>query len=166
MEDWNKFDFVIVLLSLLALYEGVFEFNASMFRVFRIARLFRMIKVSKGLTRLFQTLIASIPSLVNVGTLLLLLLFIYAAAGMALFAEVERGEFVDEFANFETFYLSMITLFRCSTGESWNGIMHDCMKQEFWLAILYFVSFNTLATLVFLNIFIAVILDNFATVVG
>ena len=125
-----------------------------------------MIKVSKGLSRLFLTLLASIPSLVNVGTLLLLLLFIYSVAGMTLFSDVPRGIFVTDQANFETFYIAMITLFRCATGESWNGIMHDCMKSEYSLGIVFFVSFSMLATLVFLNIFIAVILDNFATVVA
>ena len=50
LDKWNKFDSVIVVFSLLALDTGRFNFNASLLRVFRIARLFRMIKVSKGLS--------------------------------------------------------------------------------------------------------------------
>ena len=162
-DHWNKFDFVIVVLSLTSLEVSTFNFNASLLRVFRIARLFRMIKVSKGLSQLFKTLVSSIPSLVNVGTLLLLLLFIYAVAGMTLFSDVVKGEFLNEHANFENFYYSMITLFRCATGESWNGLLHDCMKEQQGISVIFFVSFNIVATLVFLNIFIAVILENFAS---
>lgn len=98
----------------------------------------------------------------NVGTLLLLL-FIYAVAGMTLFSDVSKGEFLNEHAKFENFYYSMITLFRCATGESWNGLLHDCMKEQQAISVIFFVSFNVVATLVFLNIFIAVILENFAS---
>ena len=91
-DNWNKFDFIIVVLSIFAFSGSSYEFNASLLRVFRIARLFRMIKVSKGLSQLFKTLVSSIPSLVNVGTLLLLLLFIYAIAGMTMFSNVAQGE--------------------------------------------------------------------------
>ena len=85
-----------------------------------------MLKISKGLNQLFKTLVASIPSLANVGILLFLLHFIYAVAGMGMFSEVPKGDFLTIHANFDTFYFSLITLFRCSTGESWNGIMREC----------------------------------------
>ena len=117
-DDWNKFDFIIVILSLVAVDENMLPIKATVFRVFRIARLFRMIKISKGLNQLFKTLVASIPSLANVGTLLLLLHFIYGVAGMEILNTVPYGDFINEHANFKTFYFSLITLFRCSTGES------------------------------------------------
>ena len=49
-----------------------------------------------------------------------------------------------------------------TTGESWNGLLH-CMKEQMVSSVIFFVSFNLVATLVFLNIFIAVILENFAS---
>ena len=48
-----------------------------------------------------------------------------------LFYNVRRNDFVTEFANFENLGNALITLFRCSTGESFNGIMHD-LTAEFW----------------------------------
>ena len=123
-----------------------------------------MIKISKGLNQLFKTLVASIPSLANVGTLLLLLHFIYGVAGMEMFSTVPKGEFINEHANFDTFYFSLITLFRCSTGESWNGIMHDCIKDQGFISIFYFLTFMLFSNQMFLNIFIAVILENFSNV--
>ena len=32
-------------------------------------------------------------------------------------------------ANFKDFPSALLVLFRMSTGESWNGIMHDCMNM-------------------------------------
>ena len=100
-ENWNKLDFTIVVLSLGSLDEGGINFNASLLRIFRISRLFRMIKVSKSLSQLFATLVSSLPSLVNVGTLLLLLLFIYSVAGMAMFSGVKKQNYINEHANFD-----------------------------------------------------------------
>ena len=54
----------------------------------------------------------------------------------------------------------MLTLFRCATGEGWNGLMHDAMTTEqegrcseasgdcgSWAAIPFFVSYAILSTL-------------------
>ena len=49
-----------------------------------------------------------------------------------------------------------------SAGESWNGIMHDCTGAvgPIW-AILFFCSFVVLGQFTVLNMFVAVILENF-----
>ena len=56
--------------------------------------------------------------------------------GMNLFGYIKRQEFITNFANFEDFPNSMLLLFRMSTGESWNGIMHDCMIEDLCVEIL------------------------------
>ena len=77
---------------------------------------------------MFQTLVYSLPALANVGSVLFLFFFIFAVLGMNLFGKVRvTGNFLNRYANFETFGYSMLTLFRMATGEAWNGIMHDCM---------------------------------------
>ena len=38
-------------------------------------------------------------------------------------------QFLTRQANFSNFGWAMLTLFRCVTGEAWNGIMYDCMVQ-------------------------------------
>lgn len=47
-EDWNKFDFSVVILSLISLMETG-SFNLTALRIIRVARLLRMIKTSKEL---------------------------------------------------------------------------------------------------------------------
>jgi len=54
-----------------------------------------------------------------------LLLFIYAALGMNVFSGVVYQDLIDDKDNFRTITLAIIFLFRCSTGEDWNKIMHE-----------------------------------------
>ena len=131
MDSWNVFDFFTVVVSwigiILDAVSGSQVPAVSVFRVFRVARVFRLIPKAKGLQTLFHTLTFSLPALVNVGSVFALFLFIYAVMGMNLFGLVKHGENLTSKANFGTFPKAMLLLFRMATGESWNGIMHDCM---------------------------------------
>ena len=53
----------------------------SIIRVFRVARIFRLIPKAKGLKKLFQTLLYSLPALTNVGAVLFLVLLHLRRAG-------------------------------------------------------------------------------------
>merc|ERR1719482_313676 len=99
----------------------------------------------------------SLPSLVNVGAMLILLFYVYAVAGMALFGDIDydspKLSYIDVNVNFYSFYVAMVLLFRMSTGESWNGVMHDCFSGarceknqrnecgSTFVAVIFFVSF-------------------------
>jgi len=73
----------------------------------------------------------------------------------------------------------MLTLFRCVTGESYNGIMHDAMITEAGSApgrcsneegncgnpvgaVIFFLTFVVIEAMVMLNLIVAVVLDTFA----
>lgn len=126
LETWNKFDFVIVLLSLIALDETIFSFKVNALRIIRVARLLRMIKASKGLRHLLKTLWLSMGNIANVGMLLFLIFFTFTVAGMDLFGSMYNSQYISDNANFRSFYITIVLLFRASTGENWNGVMHDC----------------------------------------
>ena len=70
-----------------------------------------------------------IPQISNFISLLFLLLFIFAALGMNLFSGVVYHDMLSPDANFNSFGIAIFTLFRCSTGEDWNKIMHDLTDQ-------------------------------------
>ena len=90
------------------------------------------------------------------------------------------GEYLNEHANFRTMQAAVLLLFRCVTGESWNGIMHDCMVDARLnpnrcsdeagdcgsppAALIYFISFALVGSFVMLNLVIAVILENFSAI--
>jgi hypothetical protein len=68
-------------------------------------------------------MILSLPSLLNVGALTLLVLFIYSVLGCFTFGNVTVGEEIDGYNNFNNFHNAFLTLFRCMTGEDWFVIM-------------------------------------------
>ncbi|PSN29567.1 Voltage-dependent calcium channel type A subunit alpha-1 [Blattella germanica] len=77
--------------------------------------------------------------------------------------------------NFQTFFGALLLLFRCATGEAWPSIMLSCIKGRPCdplakkpeldcgsnLAYAYFVSFIFFCSFLMLNLFVAVIMDNF-----
>ncbi|KAK3250718.1 Caveolin-2 [Cymbomonas tetramitiformis] len=137
-DSWNRFDFAVVLLSIAGAFLTKLSSSnvpgLSLLRIFRVSRVFRLIPKAKGLRTLFNTLITSLPALGNVGSVLFLFYFIFAIMGMNLFGKVKYGDFLDRHANFQTFPSALMVLFRMSTGESWNGIMHDTMVyKDCWL---------------------------------
>ncbi|CAK8987174.1 L type [Durusdinium trenchii] len=169
---WNCFDFSLVIFGYLGLVGGLGPI-ASLLRIFRVARIFRLVKTSPGLLTIFRTLVFSIPSILNVAGIFLLLVLIFAILGMNLFANIKHGELLNEDANFSGFFISMTTLFRVATGESFNGIMHDCMIQEPYcdpevncgypqFAPIYFCSFFLLSSYTLLSLITAIVLDEFA----
>ena len=58
----------------------------------------------------------SLPGLLNVGALILLVLFIYSVLGVFLFSNVKKGIDITIYTNFWNFHNALITLFRCATG--------------------------------------------------
>jgi hypothetical protein len=161
--NWNKFDFIVVIFSLIALDEQALSnlgFNVTALRIIRVSRLLRMVKTSEGLRTLLKTLYMSIGNILNTAALLALIIFTFTVAGMSLFGEVPDGEFINENVNFRSFYIAVMTLWRASTGESWNGIMHDCNKKQS-LAFFFWVVYQLATFFVFMNVFIAVIGDSF-----
>ena len=110
-DAWNRFDFLLVLISVVDVFllfltsEGV-PFNPGVlrvFRVFRVLRILRLIRKAKKARVLIETLWYSLPSLGNIFAFLLLLFFMYAVLGVQLFASIHHGEFIKRDANFTNF---------------------------------------------------------------
>lgn len=168
---WNKFDFVLVVISA---FDLLFSFIAvgfarivkvlqvqKLLRLLRISRMFKLIRGLKGIRSLFATLVISLPAFWNVGALILLLFFVYAYTGVLIFGTAERGPHLNEHANFENFPMAMLTLFRVATNDEWKGIMEGCMKESAVLSIPYFITFVLTISIIMLNLFTAVIIENF-----
>lgn len=177
-DPWYRFDFFVVVASVADLVIAFLD--ASLFRVFRtgrvLSRVFRTLRVGRiarlakqidGVRTVLLTLWYSLPSMLNVGALLLLLLSIFALVGVQVFGNVEYGEDLDRHANFGTFPVAMLALFRFTTGEGWEGVMFDTMDERNggtpW-APLYFLVFMTLAMFIMIKIFVMILLEEFAVV--
>ena len=84
----------------------------------------------KSLHKIIETLMFSLPSLINVGALLLLVFFIFSVLGVFLFKKVTSGVTINHYNNFYNFGNAMITLFRSATGEDWPKVMFDYSRTE------------------------------------
>eukprot|EP00036_Acanthoecidae_sp_10tr_P014734 CAMPEP_0206289576 /NCGR_PEP_ID=MMETSP0106_2-20121207/2185_1 /ASSEMBLY_ACC=CAM_ASM_000206 /TAXON_ID=81532 /ORGANISM="Acanthoeca-like sp., Strain 10tr" /LENGTH=1614 /DNA_ID=CAMNT_0053720129 /DNA_START=528 /DNA_END=5372 /DNA_ORIENTATION=- len=166
MKDrWNVLDFVIVIAGSIDLASGGGAANVGFLRLFRIARVLKIVSKGEDMRAILFTFLTSFKALPYVGLLILLIFFIYAVMGMAFFAKVELDDDteINRHNNFRDFGSSMMVLFRCSTGESWQAVMYACWYNEGGTpaAVPYFVSFTLLSMFLFLNLFVAVIMDNF-----
>eukprot|EP00899_Mesostigma_viride_P014513 jgi/Mesvir1/23062/Mv26577-RA.2 len=165
----NTFDFLLVVIAVLAIATSS-EFT-PLFRVFRIVRLVRMVQMFPGLHTLITTLLVSVPMLANTLGLIAMLFFVFAVLGMQLFGEVRHGGDVNSHSNFQNFGYSLLLLLRMVTGESWNGVMYECMARPegceqagdcgYRHGWIYFVTFVVLGTFTLFNLFVAVLLENF-----
>ncbi|XP_045563418.1 sodium channel protein type 2 subunit alpha isoform X2 [Salmo salar] len=188
---WNVFDFIVVILSIIGMFlsELIEKYLVSptLFRVIRLARIgriLRLIKSAKGIRTLLFALMMSLPALFNIGLLLFLVMFIYAIFGMSNFAYVKKESGIDDMFNFETFGNSMICLFQITTSGGWDLLLApilnkgepDCDSRKEHpgstykggdcgnppVAIIFFVSYIIICFLVVVNMYIAVILENFS----
>ncbi|KAL0278106.1 UNVERIFIED_CONTAM: hypothetical protein PYX00_000018 [Menopon gallinae] len=182
---WNVFDFLLVVASILGILmeDIMIDFPVSptllrVVRVFRIGRILRLIKAAKGIRKLLFALVVSLPALFNIGALLSLITFIYAIIGMSVFGHVKQQGALDDMVNFETFGRSMQLLFRLMTSAGWNDVLESLMIQPPdcdphlnqnpngdcgypLLAITYFTSFIIINYMIVINMYIAIILENF-----
>uniref|UniRef100_A0A1I8MS87 Sodium channel protein n=1 Tax=Musca domestica TaxID=7370 RepID=A0A1I8MS87_MUSDO len=182
---WNVFDFLLVLASIFGILmeDIMIDLPISptllrVVRVFRIGRILRLIKAAKGIRKLLFALVVSLPALFNIGALLGLITFIYAILGMSLFGHVKLQGALDDMVNFQTFGRSMQLLFRLMTSAGWNDVLESLMIQppdcdphfnrqtngdcgHPLLAITYFTSFIIISYMIVINMYIAIILENF-----
>ncbi|XP_061590464.1 voltage-dependent N-type calcium channel subunit alpha-1B [Cololabis saira] len=179
-EPWNVFDFVTVIGSITdILFTEINNkmINLSFLRLFRAARLIKLLRQGYTIRILLWTFVQSFKALPYVCLLIAMLFFIYAIIGMQVFGNIELIEesAINHHNNFQTFFQALTLLFRSATGEAWHEIMLACLSNRPCdklsgtagtecgsdFAYFYFVSFIFLCSFLMLNLFVAVIMDNF-----
>ncbi|TEA16940.1 hypothetical protein DBR06_SOUSAS20910048, partial [Sousa chinensis] len=164
-DAWNTFDALIVVGSVVDI--AVTEVNSSedssrisitFFRLFRVMRLVKLLSKGEGIRTLLWTFIKSFQIFGKVA--------------------LQDGTQINRNNNFQTFPQAVLLLFRCATGEAWQEIMLASLPgsrcdpesdfgpgEEFScgsnFAIAYFISFFMLCAFLIINLFVAVIMDNF-----
>uniref|UniRef100_A0A8C2H9T8 Calcium channel, voltage-dependent, R type, alpha 1E subunit b n=1 Tax=Cyprinus carpio TaxID=7962 RepID=A0A8C2H9T8_CYPCA len=187
-DTWNIFDFITVLGSISEIVvdlQSVNTINMSFLKLFRAARLIKLLRQGYTIRILLWTFVQSFKALPYVCLLIAMLFFIYAIIGMQVFGNIKLNDesHINQHNNFKTFFGALMLLFRSATGESWQEIMLSCLGgkecerdpsipphftspdheggcgTEF--AYFYFVSFIFFSSFLMLNLFVAVIMDNF-----
>ncbi|KAL9879783.1 calcium voltage-gated channel subunit cacophony isoform 6-T6 [Glossina fuscipes fuscipes] len=180
-DPWNIFDLITVLGSIVdALWMefGSSSINVGFLRLFRAARLIKLLRQGYTIRILLWTFVQSFKALPYVCLLIAMLFFIYAIIGMQVFGNIKLSTVENSITrhnNFQSFIQGVMLLFRCATGEAWPNIMLACLKGRpcdeeaekgdetcgSTLAYAYFVSFIFFCSFLMLNLFVAVIMDNF-----
>ncbi|XP_027564037.1 voltage-dependent P/Q-type calcium channel subunit alpha-1A-like, partial [Neopelma chrysocephalum] len=119
-DAWNIFDFVTVLGSITDILVTEFGnnfINLSFLRLFRAARLIKLLRQGYTIRILLWTFVQSFKALPYVCLLIAMLFFIYAIIGMQVFGNIGIEEEDDESAitqhnNFRTFFQALMLLFR------------------------------------------------------
>ncbi|XP_078456451.1 sodium channel protein 1 brain-like [Lampetra planeri] len=170
-QPWDIFDFFVVCISIteivLETMASQVNFSPAILRVFRVVRLVRLLRLIRsvgGIRKLIYTLVISLPALINIGLLLLLIMFMYGILGVSIFRDLPYRGSVTNMVNFETFANSMTLLFRLNTAGGWNDIMGSVLGTETQNAILviaYFTTFVIFSNIIIINMYVAIILENF-----
>uniref|UniRef100_A0AAY4DQF7 Voltage-dependent calcium channel alpha-1 subunit IQ domain-containing protein n=1 Tax=Denticeps clupeoides TaxID=299321 RepID=A0AAY4DQF7_9TELE len=183
-DTWNIFDFITVLGSITEIV-SINTFNMSFLKLFRAARLIKLLRQGYTIRILLWTFVQSFKALPYVCLLIAMLFFIYAIIGMQVFGNIKLNDesHINQHNNFKTFFSALMLLFRSATGESWQEIMLSCLAGQECepdpsiappfmspdheggcgtdFAYFYFVSFIFFSSFLMLNLFVAVIMDNF-----
>uniref|UniRef100_A0A3Q1HZ05 Voltage-dependent L-type calcium channel subunit alpha n=1 Tax=Anabas testudineus TaxID=64144 RepID=A0A3Q1HZ05_ANATE len=186
-DAWNVFDALVVIGSIVDIVlseidntEDSARISITFFRLFRVMRLVKLLSRGEGIRTLLWTFIKSFQALPYVALLIAMLFFIYAVIGMQVFGKIAMvdGTQINRNNNFQTFPQAVLLLFRCATGEAWQEIMLACMPGKLCdpesdynpgeemtcgsgFAIVYFITFYMLCAFLIINLFVAVIMDNF-----
>ncbi|XP_034040024.1 voltage-dependent R-type calcium channel subunit alpha-1E-like isoform X2 [Thalassophryne amazonica] len=187
-DTWNIFDFITVLGSITEIIvdlQSVNTINMSFLKLFRTARLIKLLRQGYTIRILLWTFVQSFKALPYVCLLIAMLFFIYAIIGMQVFGNIKLNDesHINQHNNFKTFFGALMLLFRSATGESWQEIMLSCLSGQDCepdssiapfvtspdheggcgtdFAYCYFVSFIFFSSFLMLNLFVAVIMDNF-----
>ncbi|XP_028828597.1 voltage-dependent N-type calcium channel subunit alpha-1B isoform X6 [Denticeps clupeoides] len=180
-EAWNVFDLITVLGSITDILVTEIKtdklINLSFLRLFRAARLIKLLRQGYTIRILLWTFVQSFKALPYVCLLIAMLFFIYAIIGMQVFGNIKLSDesSISRHNNFQTFFQALMLLFRSATGEAWQDIMQHCLSHRECdpesgltgkecgndFAYFYFVSFIFLCSFLMLNLFVAVIMDNF-----
>lgn len=124
----------------------------------------------------------SLPALFNIGLLLFLNMFIFSIFAMSNFAYVKKEAGIDDIFNFETFGGSIICLFQITTSAGWDGLLLPMLNKDPpdcdpnfenpgtdvkgncgnpGMGMMFFCSYIIISFLVVVNMYIAIILENF-----
>uniref|UniRef100_A0A8C2GDW0 Voltage-dependent T-type calcium channel subunit alpha-1H n=1 Tax=Cyprinus carpio TaxID=7962 RepID=A0A8C2GDW0_CYPCA len=185
-DRWNQLDLAIVLLSVMGITLEEIEISAALpinptiiriMRVLRIARVLKLLKMATGMRALLDTVVQALPQTKLLGDKYSQNIVFNNTNSRCLYLfhavcnEDYPCEGMSRHATFENFGMAFLTLFQVSTGDNWNGIMKDTLREcppgEYtcnpslqFISPLYFVSFVLTAQFVLINVVVAVLMKH------
>ncbi len=145
---WNIFDFVVIAGSFVP---GVRE-NATLLRLLRLARIVRAVRLLPDLRVLVVAVGRSVPGVASLAVMTLLLIYLYAMVGWAIFADHDP-------ANFANVGQAMVTMFVLLTLENLPTYIAKGQELSDW-TLLFYISYVLVASFLVFNLFIGIVINS------
>ncbi|CAD8192000.1 unnamed protein product [Paramecium octaurelia] len=147
----------------------------QLLRVMYMLRNLRVIIIFQGLQklqRLVRVISFAFPFLFKILFILLIIMVVFAFYGTMLFGHIDKGEVINDLINFKNFWLAILTLFKCVSGDDFRSIMNDCMHHNPYCqedpkycgspySQIYFIIFMLISNYVLLNLFVLAMIEQF-----
>ncbi|XP_057634682.1 cation channel sperm-associated protein 1 [Chionomys nivalis] len=168
-DPWNNLDFFIMVMAvldfvLIQINSLSYSFyNHSLFRILKVFKSMRALRAIRVLRRLSiltslhevtGTLSGSLPSITAILTLMFTCLFLFSVVLRALFRKSDPKRF-------QNIFTTLFTLFTMLTLDDWSLIYIDSRAQGAWYIIPILMIYIIIQYFIFLNLVIAVLVDNF-----
>ncbi|XP_048648251.1 cation channel sperm-associated protein 3 [Marmota marmota marmota] len=114
----------------------------------------KLIPYSRGIRTLIIAVGQTVYTVASVLTLLFVLMYIFAILGFCLFGIVENGDL----NNWGSLAVSFFTLFSLATVDGWTNLQEQLDMQNFTLSRVFTIAFILLASFIFLNMFVGVMI--------
>ena len=146
-DPWSVFDLLVIGVALVPAAGPL-----SVLRALRILRALRLISAVPSMRRVVSGLLAAVPGMASVASLLALVIFVAGVMATKLFGAIAPVYFGD-------LGTTLFTLFQIMTGEAWPDIAREVMAAA-PLAWIFFVIYILVSSFAVLNLFIAVVVSG------
>ncbi|MCJ1468760.1 calcium channel protein [Pseudocyphellaria aurata] len=145
---------------------GQAYFWMTFFQIFRIYRVVLAVPLTRDL---IMVVLGNVTGLLNLIVFVFLITFLTAIFAV----QIYRGEFPTHDVNDEVIYItfaniynSFIGMYQVLSSENWTTLMYNATQYEqawglSWIGVSFFILWFILANFIILNMFIAVIQENF-----
>jgi voltage-gated sodium channel len=146
-DPWSIFDTLVIGIALAPATGPL-----SVLRTLRVLRVLRLVSAVPSMRRVVSGLLAAVPGMASVASLLALVIFVAGVMSTKLFGDIAPVYFGD-------LGTSLFTLFQIMTGEAWPDVAREVMAEA-PLAWIFFVIYILISSFAVLNLFIAVVVSG------
>ncbi|KAI8147435.1 Ion transport protein-domain-containing protein [Fennellomyces sp. T-0311] len=174
---WNIYDGTI---AALVLVSSIWKATASTYFALKllysflyVGIAFRYAERNESLDTFLRSTKRAMPTVIYVTGAFSIVILCFAVLLQELFATTRYGLYGNNHANFRTLSDALQTLWRITTGENWDFLMHDfavkypnCVNDRDCgspgAAVSLFVVFYIVCTYIFVNLFTVIVINNFS----
>ncbi|XP_020028489.1 cation channel sperm-associated protein 3 [Castor canadensis] len=157
-DGYNVLDVVIVIIIfipyILCKIKGRHYRYLNMADGLQSLRILKLITYSRGIRTLITAVGQTVYTVASVLILLFLLMFIFSILGFCLFGISEKGDL----ENWGNLAMAFFTLFSLATVDGWTNLQKQLDSHYFIASRAFTITFIMLASFIFLNMFVGVMI--------